>query len=143
EKSALAARLAREAQAPTDLVGFALFGPDDGSPTFGANRNAALLDTAGRRALTVDDDTTAALIGQPGVPGAVLDGSVPLGDVAIFDSLAEVVSSHDWTRTGPLGPHAAVLGQPLRAVGPGLPEGRVIITQMGIAGDTGTSTPFG
>ena len=52
-------RLAAYANVPEEVVRFALLGPDDKGPTYGAPRNALLLLTAGEIYVQADDDTTA------------------------------------------------------------------------------------
>ena len=52
-------RLAAYASVPEEVVRFALLGPDDNAPTYGAPRNALLLATAGDIYVQADDDTMA------------------------------------------------------------------------------------
>lgn len=61
ERQALAADLAARANAPPDLVAWALR-----SPSIGGNRNAVLLATAGSLVMSVDDDTTGLVARPPG-----------------------------------------------------------------------------
>jgi hypothetical protein len=57
EKQRLAKRLARKLGCDRALVDFAIRGPAGVMRTAGANRNAALLETCGRKVWMVDDDT--------------------------------------------------------------------------------------
>ena len=60
EKSKFADELVRTAKGdrlPQDVVAFALFGDEGFAQTYGANRNALLLNTAGELIVMTDDDT--------------------------------------------------------------------------------------
>jgi hypothetical protein len=56
EKEAFA-KLLEEKGIAEEIVRFCLFGPDMPAATYGANRNALLLDTSGEMAFSADDDT--------------------------------------------------------------------------------------
>ena len=60
-RAAYAATLADRAGVPPEVVRFALLGRDDGADTYGAPRNALLLQTVGELSVQVDDDTVADL----------------------------------------------------------------------------------
>jgi hypothetical protein len=58
-RAAYAETLADRAGVPLEVARFALLGPDDGADTYGAPRNALLLQTVGELSVQVDDDTVA------------------------------------------------------------------------------------
>ena len=123
--------------------------------TTGANHNAALLATAGRRLVCIDDDTFAPLAGGAGDTSAAgLTASFDPTALWFFNDLSDAVSGADAQRSA-MDAHARALGQPLAAldlhnVGALTDEalvhlltgrGRVRATMTGIAGDVGmTST---
>ena len=59
QRRAYADRLAREADVPPEVARFALLGKKEYANTYGAPRNAILLDGAGHMLVQVDDDTVA------------------------------------------------------------------------------------
>lgn len=65
EKEAYAARLSQRGGFDPALVAFALFGPDNGEATYGANRNALLLDTVGEQLISADDDSVCRITPSP------------------------------------------------------------------------------
>jgi predicted double-glycine peptidase len=72
-RAAYAETLADRAGVPPEVARFALLGRDDGVDTYGAPRNALLLQTVGELSVQVDDDTVADLGRLPAAePGLAL-----------------------------------------------------------------------
>jgi hypothetical protein len=131
EKERMAGQLGRAAGADPSLLRFALWGEARLGFTAGANRNAILLCTAGRRVLSVDDDTLC----EPRVPR----GRRPAGWCALDSSFnARTVrrfvdgrAALDATCAAPrdvLGSHAELLGASLsRGLAPFARPGRILM----------------
>lgn len=161
ERGRFAARLV-EAGCPADVVQFALFGSAWHGLTVGANRNAAILETAGRPVLFVDDDTECTPVLSPAVTaGAVRVRRGPADQDPVFPCRLWVRDSHDPRATWPeadhdldvLDLHERLLGRHVRDIAFAGDEGgspgeaapvepaRVVVTLNGLLGDCGWQSP--
>jgi hypothetical protein len=88
QKRAYARRLSEHSGAPEDVVAFAMLDPFETGATYGANRNALFLETAGEMVLSADDDTLLRAFVPPGVsPGLSVSGGRPPIDYWFFEDL--------------------------------------------------------
>jgi len=155
EKLAFVNRLLKTTGAPADVLKFGLFDSGKtGLPTYGANRNALLLQNAGEAFLSVDDDT----VYQPGTLGRIEAGyrdvceerfseSYPC-EVIITGSRDQALGTLTYGEMDVLAHHESVLGRSLSdqhcpQSEPGkLPAGGVKISFNGVAGDCGWPSSF-
>ncbi len=143
----LGRRLARRAGVPLPLIELALDPPPAGSMLVGANRNALLLAAAGRRALSVDDDTLALGQRASAMPSV---RSYPGLDPATIEALPtspDLPTSLEWDLLGEL---SAPLGRTVRELAAqgalslvDRPDARARIVAPGLLGDCGWGAPFG
>jgi hypothetical protein len=168
EKQAFADALAAEGL-DREVVDFCLFGVAVQGNHYGANRNAMFLDMNGRVMVSQDDDTFCETGLLPDDCGPATDperACLATGDASVFSYFGTVGEA----RTAPermeldyLGLHEKVLGQNARQLlacpGSGVEaaateaadrlvrsvlsgKGRIMATQMGIAGDSGMGSTF-
>jgi hypothetical protein len=153
--------LARRAGVPREVVEFAVQNPERCPNATGANRNALMLHAAGDLAVQVDDDTRARVAPAPGqLPGLAITSQdypsesyfpapgvpalpdrvvVPRSYVALHEELlgrSVSACAEDARRHGLDLEHAG--GALFRRLAPG--GGRVLCTQTGCAGDSGTGS---
>jgi hypothetical protein len=162
EKRAYARKLAEVAGAPEEVVAFALLDPFDTGSTYGANRNALILETIGEMLLSADDDTLPKPYRPPGAePGIAVAGGRPPIDYWFFDDLEagmEHVAASDEdvfaTLESMLGrPASALIAEAgdrvnLERVGQDRlarlldDPGRVVAVMPGMLGDVGGESPL-
>ena len=151
EKRRFASLLARELGCERSLVDFAVFGPAGATHTAGANRNALLLETSGRKVWMVDDDTVcrpAALRGRR--TGGALRPVYDPTEVRLCVSRDEAIGAVDEVSDDLFTAHDRTLGRSASTLvstgevthGGRLPpapkmEGRVVLSSLGIYGDSG------
>ncbi|MGH9348642.1 MAG: hypothetical protein ACRD26_15385 [Vicinamibacterales bacterium] len=163
-------RRLEQAGFPPDVLEFGLLGRSWNERTVGCNRNAVLLESAGRLLLSVDDDTDAAVRPSPALkPGLRLatlaeratDPVFPC-DLWTYDTHDAVRNDGSWRADGVLAVHERLLGrtaqacvaefaarnEPVRvdAVAPAafaarLAPRRIVVTLSGLAGDCGWRSP--
>lgn len=169
ERQRFVERLAATSGCTPETLTFGLLGRSWGERTAGCNRNAALLESAGRMLLSVDDDTDPALrpapAFEPGLRFATLDGRTtdPVFPCDLWSSPATAVSDETALLAhGVLEHHERLLGlaaetcvaeftaahEPVRldAACPDetasrLRGRRVVVTLPGLMGDCGWRTP--
>ncbi len=146
EKVKLARALRKASGAPMALFELALFNPSKHPLATGANRNACLLASAGRRALHADDDLLAALSCHPRFDPLTPPALEPLaGEACDFfvpsaDGLARFALAADDARA----PAGGLLGALESAWDAAARAGlRSPLAFFGIAGDCGWGAPFG
>ena len=163
EKRAFARELAATSGVSLDVVEFGLFDVEGCGFSFGANRNALLLDTAGDLLLCADDDTVC----RPGVaswmgPGLQLASTAAVYEHWFYPDRQSVLDAVSFADEDVVARHEAVLGQSLASVVHGTAggddlgvddlgstllddlrrgRGRVRFTQSGLAGDAGGGGP--
>jgi hypothetical protein len=160
EKLAYAAAVAAHAGVPEEVAAFAIANPDGYPLTSGSNRNALLLHTAGDVVAQVDDDTRARIAPVPGqLPGLALTSQddpsekwFPGPDEPILPDRVVVDRAYPSFHEDLLGKTVAACVEDRRRDGLDLagasgrffhrlaPGGRVRMTQIGCAGDTGTGS---
>ena len=116
DKARFAARLALEAGVDPDLVRFALLDPEGIGCDTGANRNALLLEHAGRPFLSVDDDMICELRRRSDDPSAAL--AVGSADPTLVTCVRNLAVARAATRTIDecvLGLHERLLGRSVAA----------------------------
>lgn len=141
EKRQFAESLAAESDVSHEIIWFALFGDDRCPLRTGANRNSLLLDTAGRLALAVDDDTICAIAEPPGREAAL--SFFPAYDPTefwFFPDRSAAVQSVSSIDMDVLGCHEDLLGSDVAGPGGGA-SGRVVMTLHGLIGDSGMASP--
>ena len=105
-------RLAAYANVPEEIVRFALLGPDDKGPTYGAPRNALLLATTGEIYVQADDDTTAdAMEIAQCEDGISLISDAESNEYRFFASSEEALRSVKPAEVDLLSVHEQVLGK--------------------------------
>ncbi|MEN9663065.1 MAG: hypothetical protein RL324_2014 [Verrucomicrobiota bacterium] len=160
EKQTYIGHLARESSVPPALIEFALLDPLKIGYHPGANRNALLLQTAGRAFFGADDDTICRPVTNPAKPWSMRLGDA--GDpttIQPYESFAQLEQELTFTATDLLGEHERVLGSDigslltekpdvaveirhpavLRAIQENAP--RIALSWNGIAGDCGYRIP--
>ena len=160
EKSAYLEHLARESSVPPGLIEFALLDPLKIGYHPGANRNALLLQTAGRPFFCADDDTICRPVANSATPWSMRLGDA--GDpttIRPYESFGQLEQELKFTATDLLGEHERVLGSDigslltekpdvaveirhsgvLRAIQENVP--RIVLSWNGIAGDCGYRIP--
>ena len=101
---------------PPDIVEFALFGLDECELTFGANRNALLLATLGRRFLSADDDTVCRLATPPeSGRGLALSGDQP-SEFWFFPDRETTLKSAHFVDRDLVAIHETLLGKDVRRI---------------------------
>jgi hypothetical protein len=160
EKSAFISRLASAGGIPGEVVRFACLPGRGSGVTVGANRNALLLDTAGERILSVDDDTVCKVAVPPGrAEGIDLhSGGNPL-ELWFFQDREEALTAVRYAEEDVLGRHGHYLGAApapaLAAAGPEsfrhcdpallrrvrAADSRIRVTANGVTGDCGWDNP--
>jgi hypothetical protein len=160
ERIAYAAVLAAHAGVPAPVAEFAIANPDGYPMTSGSNRNALLLHNAGDLAAQVDDDTRARIAPVPGqLPGLALTSQddpsekwFPGADEPAMPDRVVVDRAYPSFHEDLLGKTVAACMEERRREGLDLtgatgrffgrlaPHGRVRMTQIGCAGDTGTGS---
>ncbi len=162
EKEAYCAELVAGAEVPPQVVRFALFPPAGKSGTYGANRNALLLATAGQLTVSVDDDTVCTLVPHPQIRErlSVADPN-EFGDVHFFPGKEQAIGFASCSAEDFLALHEQLLGKSLgqcarrfgyqrtdistlsarlvRSLRDG--GGEVLLTSLGVLGDSGLRTP--
>lgn len=142
---------------PSAVGEYALFGTDSGWPTYGANRNALLMQTTDEKVISVDDDTVCRL----GTAGPVRDQirfspASNNGTYRLFPDHASGLSVVSEQDADFFGMHERFLGRDLRSIHVGemdadqlaaessgilaflhTPEARVLCTFNGLVGDSG------
>jgi hypothetical protein len=131
-----------EGDVPADVVEFALFGSPVFQRRLGANRNAILLLTAGELSLSVDDDVEWRLAAPPEPRDGIgyFSGYDP-SEYWFFSDRAATLAALRFVDVDLLGAHERLLGPIAAAPKPYGPDGRVVGTITGIAGDCGMDTP--
>jgi hypothetical protein len=159
EKTRFAAELARECDASEDLLRFAFFDPEGFGATYGANRNALLLQTLGGGLLSVDDDTIAQTgFAGPERAGLALDCRLDRRPVVFYESEEAALAAVRWGEHDLVGAHERLLGAqvadgiarfadegPVALEHAGAPllrramsrRARVAMTTSGLVGDSG------
>lgn len=156
DKARFAAALARQAEAPPDLVRFALGIDADWPITTGGSRNALLLHTAGDLLLQADDDTLCQALPAPARRAELaLSGAFDPTEFWFFPEGRPAIVPDAAGETDLLGLHEQLLGRTVAAclaestapdftsassrffrrleVG----EGRILTTATGVTGDSG------
>jgi hypothetical protein len=161
EKAAFAARIARAAGVPLELVSFAFLDVLDTGVSYGANRNALLLAAAGDGLLSADDDTLCQPLQTARREQWVLaSGRVPI-DYRFFPDLAAGLAESERLDADVLGCLDGVLGRGVvgliadaksavdlgRLDAEGIRRlsgrpGRVIAVVLGMLGDAGGDSPL-
>jgi hypothetical protein len=161
EKRAFARDLGEAAGVPPGLVDFALFGVPECDRTYGANRNALLLHTAGELIVSVDDDTICRMAPVPASTGGLAFSSADdPGQLRVFANREAAFAAVEFVDRDFLTRSAHLLGQDvpgLAAACAGAPDvedtspaflrrlrrgaGRVVATMLGFVGDQGTGSP--
>ncbi len=159
-REAQAQEIIRKSGVPAEVVRFALFGPEGATDTYGAPRNALLLETSGEAHIQTDDDTTAEMLEVPCADnGLALSGKHQAEDCTMFRDHREIVETFWTADIDPLAIHERLLGKhPGAVIGEFLdmkafvnideteesildaiarPDARVAISFTGAAGDTG------
>jgi hypothetical protein len=162
DKRAFAAALAGTAGVDPALVEFAFLGVPECTRTYGGNRNALLLATAGDMILAADDDTICRVAPAPGAaPGLEVSSEVNPTEFAFFADEAAALRAVAPGDHDVLGLHERFLGRQaadvlaaagdplgLDAAGPGLLRrlgaggSRILTTMNGFVGPTGIGTPL-
>jgi len=161
EKTAYAGSLAARSGVPLALVEFALLNPEGCPYTLGGNQNILLLQGAGDRMVSVDDDTRCRLAPTPGqLPGLALGSARDPTELWFPGPGAPDLPDRVRVDRDYLALHEALLGRRATACAfdarrDGLDlettsgssfrrlearGGRVVVTQTGAAGDTGTGS---
>lgn len=163
EKEQFVQALLDETPLAPDIVRFAVFGEVSCGPSIGANRNALLLATVGERVFSADDDTVARLARAPDSSDALAfaSGADPT-EFRFFPDRAAALGAVSVVEADLLAIHEPLLGRSLasciaafRAGGepdfdrmaPGMfhslesGTGRVLVTMMGLVGDSGMGSP--
>lgn len=155
-KSAFISRLARIGGIPEDVVRFGCLPGRGSGVTVGANRNVLLLDTAGERIFTADDDTVCQVAVPPGhSEGIELDsGGNPL-ELWFFPDRDEALAAVQYAEEDILARHGRYLAASPAAVLAGAgpvsvdrsdpallrrvrdTAGRIRVTANGVVGDCG------
>ncbi len=162
QRARYADALARYAEAPPEIVHFALLGDERCRARYGAPRNAFLLHAMGAICLQVDDDTVCELAAAPeAAPGLVLSSENDASAYWFFSDQDPFPGSLSLVDVDYLGVHEQLLGKevlPLVAavqnpavrldierISPeflanmALPGARVAVTSSGTAGDSGAA----
>jgi hypothetical protein len=159
EKLRYARRLMQEQAAPPAVIKFALFDSEKLQlKTYGANRNALLLQTAGDTVLSVDDDTVCRIVASPRYNGRIRfisEQSFAVSDVWemwILQDRESLLEFCDYVDQDILSLHEQVLGRKIDCfnfhaasefeTGMAKDSGRVLVTFNGVAGDSGWGSPF-
>ncbi len=101
---------------PSDIVDFCLFGTE-GAKTYGANRNAFLLDTVGKLAFSADDDVICRTGKCPQSRNSLkVDVQGNLHEIRYFPDQESAVDSIEFEDRDVLGLHEEVLGKQVSAV---------------------------
>lgn len=161
QRRALARDVLERSGAPAEVVEFALFGGGLHAPTYGANRNAILLATAGECVFTGDDDTLCVplTLGPGGRPDVLaLAGEREEAEMWCFADRQEALASARPAALDVFSAHEQLLGASTLSaaaeafgqsrLGPNSPcghlldallgdSGRVAITYNGSLGDSG------
>jgi hypothetical protein len=151
---------AKAAGFPNDVVDWLLPMPGTGYEA-GAVRNRVVLETAGARVLTVDDDTVCDVWRPPGAePGIGFVGHDDPRESAFFHDRASAIAIHREHSCDLYGEHARVLGEPIaqlhparwdathagshlmRALGDSRHASIVRATWSGLAGDAANYCPY-
>ena len=162
EKETYFAALVADRKIPPKVVRFALFPPVLNSGTYGANRNALLLATAGQLTVTVDDDTVCRLAPHPRITDRLsLADPNEFGDVHFFPGKEEAMAFASCSGQDFLNLHEQLLGKSLgqcvrtfgyertdiRTLSARLVRslrhdgGEVLLTSLGVLGDSGLRSP--
>ncbi|MFO0761341.1 MAG: hypothetical protein U0359_32990 [Byssovorax sp.] len=160
EKERYAEALAAEAGVAPALIEFALFNPDRVGFAAGSNRNAILLHTAGDLCAMADDDTSCPIAPVPSIaPGLAITSQQEPSELWFPQPGEPVMPPLPAEPVGFAAAHASLLGKdvgtlaiehpggldPSRAAGMFFRRlmsggGRVLTTQTGGAGDSGTGS---
>jgi hypothetical protein len=162
QKRRFAARLAQATGVEPAVAAFALLDVDEVGSDTGGNRNALLLEHAGRAFLSVDDDTACDLHARPGADaGFALSPTYDPTEVTLYTSLEEARATVPALEDCLLALHERLLGRSVTAClaerggavvtvprlppshVPALTSGRahITVTQSGILGDSGARYP--
>ncbi len=162
EKRAFATALqARASEVSAETIEFALFDPLGIGYTPGANTNAVLLDTGGKRIIHTDDDSVFRFASLPeAVPGLGLSSAADPTEVRFFSGAREREAAVELREADILTAHESLLGRSVAdclrrhggeadcdEVSPDfLPllqaRGRVAVTMAGACGDSGLGSPW-
>jgi hypothetical protein len=115
EKRRYRDELARESGVDPALLDFALLDPERTGHTPGANRNAFLLESAGEKALCVDDDTVCQVAAVPDAPAPALALSSEHDPTEVwhFSDHASALGSSPFVPRDFIGLHEEFLGKPV------------------------------
>jgi len=165
QRQHLASELVREGILP-DVVNFALFKPTQSAVSPGANRNALLLSSIGSLVTSVDDDVVCNLVESPSSPSRPLALSSAYNPwvLSFYPDREKLLESLAFVQLDYLGAHLDALGQTTAqfltqfqsfsdvrdsAISNDFMEqlerstGRILVTQVGIAGNCGFGSPSG
>lgn len=158
--------LTKGSDIPVEVARFGLFGRPDANANIGANRNAALLQTAGTLFLSVDDDTVCEPASVPGGSrDVVFGGEADPTEVWFFGDRRCARGFVEPRELDFVGAHQQMLGLTLRSIAASAASsgkvdlqrlcvhllnhlwfgtGRVLSTYNGLVGDAGvyTALPF-
>lgn len=158
-----ARRLATAAEVPPDLVAFVLLNPEGHALSPGACRNLLLLECAGGPVLFLDDDVRCRVTAIPGATDSVTFGSLWDPSSYFYFDGVEAIARLPWAKEDILGLHERALlvdgageagaippdgSSSLNAVTSRMLDriarspGRVVVSQMGLAGDVGLESPL-
>lgn len=164
EKTDFVRALSNESQVPIETLNFALFDPEGFGCSIGANRNALLLDMAGKICLSVDDDVRCRL--SPGLDYRPALAIEPLSEFMNIDSFANraaTLETAGLAEVDVLATHEQLLGRTLNGCVKFISDqrgvldfdfvnaqflksletnsGKVIVTFTGLIGDPGVDIP--
>jgi hypothetical protein len=130
EKQAYLCALTESGDLPHPVVRFALFGPDGVASTYGANRNAILLQTSGARFLSVDDDTLCRIATAPDLAGLDM---IKIGVEAdptefwFFPDRSKALETVKWGDVDLIAEHERLLGRSLSGVSQAAAESKRVL----------------
>lgn len=131
EKRSYAATLARHSGVDPELLEFALFDPEHLGQKVGANRNALLLQTAGERFLSVDDDVVCRPCAAPGMDDTIEITSQDPTLVHLFTDRETLLAERPSRNCDVLGLHEGILGKQLGSLFQSEPERPITFESLG------------
>jgi FkbH-like protein len=165
EKTRFAKALIEKGGLPAEVVNFALFDVESTGYSYGANRNAMQLHSAGDAIFTADDDTLCRLVPSPELSeGLTFSAGYSAADIWVFPNRQTALQSVSFVEDDNLALHELMLGKTAGAIAAtfghtGTPDvnradtalvrrlqaggGRVLVTFNGLIGDCAWGAPFG
>ncbi|WP_017717584.1 HAD-IIIC family phosphatase [Kamptonema formosum] len=171
EKMTYAKALIEKGGLPAEVVNFALFDVESTGYSYGANRNAMQLHSAGDAIFTADDDTLCRLVPSPELSnGLTFSAGYSAADLWVFPNRQTALESVSFAEDDNLALHELMLGKTAGAIaatfgGKQQPitlwasdfnradtplqrrlqtgTGRVLVTFNGLIGDCAWGAPFG